>query len=172
MYSSTKYLATLVAIVLCFTASAAMQPEPADSMCTKDSLVFEECALTDSILDYADNFLGTRYRGGGKCPKGFDCSGFVMFVFKKFGYETPASSSAIRSVGQEVKKTEARPGDIIYFTGRNSRSKRPGHVGIVWQIQNGVIYFIHASVNKGISFSNNETAYYKKRFLGVRRVIE
>jgi cell wall-associated NlpC family hydrolase len=143
-----------------------------DSMMLTDSLVFVECTMQDSIIDYADNFLGIRYRYGGKSKKGFDCTGFVQTVFERFGYTTPRSSSAIRTVGKEIKRDLAQAGDIIYFKGRNARSKRPGHVGIITEIKKGVIYFIHASVNHGISYSSTNSRYYKKRYLGVRRVIE
>ncbi len=165
-------LATLVALLMSVSAFGRTANTPADSSEVADSLVYVPCSLTDSLLDYADNYLGTRYRSGGKTPKGFDCSGFVYYVFGKFGYKTSPSSSAVRTIGKEVDKEDARPGDIIYFTGRNSRSKRPGHVGIITEIKDGTIYFIHASVNLGISYSTNQTPYYKKRFMGIRRVLD
>lgn len=170
---TTRYiLAVLFCVVATQTwATNARGTEP-DSAQNEDSLVFIECTVTDSLLDYADNFLGIRYRSGGKTPKGFDCSGFVYYVFGKFGYKTSPSSSAVRTIGKEVDKEEARPGDIIYFTGSNARAKRPGHVGIITEIKDGVIYFIHASVNYGISYSHNQTPYYKRRYLGIRRVID
>lgn len=142
-----------------------------DSAAEKDSFAFIECSLQDSIIDYAENFLGVRYRYGGKSKKGFDCTGFVQTVYEKFGYITPRSSSAIKTVGKEIKRDSAQVGDIIYFKGRNAKSKRPGHVGIVTEIKNGVIFFIHASVNYGISYSSTNSRYYKKRYLGVRRVL-
>lgn len=143
-----------------------------DSVVQADSFVFVECTMQDSIVDYADNFLGVRYRYGGKSRKGFDCTGFVQTVYERFGYTTPRSSSAIKTVGKEIVRDSAQIGDLVYFTGRNSRSKRPGHVGIITEIRNGVIYFIHASVNYGISYSHTNTRYYKRRYLGIRRVIE
>lgn len=143
-----------------------------DSTIQTDSFVFVECTMQDSIIDYADNFLGVRYRYGGKSKKGFDCTGFVQTVYERFGYSTPRSSSAIKTVGKEVERDSAEVGDLIYFKGRNSRSKRPGHVGIITEIKEGVIYFIHASVNYGISYSSTNSRYYKRRYLGIRRVID
>lgn len=143
-----------------------------DSTTKNDSFEFIECSIKDSIIDFADNFLGVRYRYGGKSKKGFDCTGFVQTVYNKFGYLTPRSSSAIKTVGKEVKRKDAQIGDIIYFTGRNAKSKRPGHVGIITEIKNGTIFFIHASVNYGISYSSTNSKYYKRRYLGIRRVIE
>lgn len=145
---------------------------PDDTLALKPDSGIKKLTLVDSILNYADDFLGIKYRSGGKTPKGFDCSGFVMFVFKNFGYTTPPSSSAIKTVGKEVKRDSAQRGDIIYFTGTNSKSRRPGHVGIITEIKDGVIHFIHASVNLGISVTNTEEKYYKKRYLGIRRILE
>jgi cell wall-associated NlpC family hydrolase len=158
-------------------AGAASNPDfviagPDDTLAVKPDSGVKKLTLIDSILDYADDFLGIKYRSGGKTPKGFDCSGFVMFVFKNFGYTTPPSSSAIKTVGKEVKRDSAQPGDIIYFTGTNLKTKRPGHVGIITEIEDGVIHFIHASINLGISVTNTDEAYYKKRYLGIRRVLE
>jgi cell wall-associated NlpC family hydrolase len=164
-------LTTAILLLTGFSALANAQLLPADTAEGNDSVYVERQQLSDSIISYADDYLGVKYRRGGKCSTGFDCSGFVRHVFKKFGYTTPASSSAIKTVGVEVKKDSARPGDIIYFTGRNAKTKKPGHVGIVTEVKDGTIYFIHASVNLGISYSNNQTVYYKKRYLGIRRVL-
>lgn len=171
--TTTRLIITLLLCAVSFGAWAFVPKggEP-DTAVNTDSFDFVECTMVDSVLDYADNFLGIKYRGGGKTPKGFDCSGYVRYVFKKFGYKTPPSSSAIKTVGKEVEKDSAKAGDIIYFTGRNAKTKRPGHVGIITEVKDGVIYFIHASVNYGISYSHTATNYYSRRFLGVRRVIK
>jgi cell wall-associated NlpC family hydrolase len=146
---------------------------PGDTLRKADSAITrQKVFLVDSLLDFADNHLGINYCGGGKTPKGFDCSGFVHYVFKNFGYTTPPSSSAIRTVGKEIKKDSVQRGDIVYFTGRNSRSKTPGHVGIVTGVKDGVIHFIHSSSNIGISYANTDEEYYKARYMGVRRVID
>ncbi len=173
MKTTTLYIIVLLLCAVSFGARAVVpKGDEPDSVKNTDSLVFVECTVVDSVLDYADDFLGIKYRGGGKTPKGFDCSGYVRYVFDKFGYRTPPSSSAIKTVGKEVKKDSAQAGDVIYFTGRNAKTRRPGHVGIVTEVKDGVIYFIHASVNYGISYSHTATNYYSRRFLGVRRVIE
>jgi len=164
-----------VAATSCGTnAGATPNTLPGDTLRKADTAITidTKTLLVDSLLDFADNHLGICYRGGGKTPKGFDCSGFVYYVFKNFGYATPPSSSAIRTVGKEIKRDSAQRGDVIYFTGRNKRSKTPGHVGIVTEIKDGVIYFIQSSSNLGISYSNTAEDYYKVRYMGIRRVID
>ena len=128
--------------------------------------------MVADMISYAKKFMGTRYVRGGKSPKGFDCSGFTGYVFRQFGYNLSASSAAQATQGVQIKREEAEPGDLLFFTGRNSRSGRVGHVGIV--IDNdavtGEITFIHASVSNGISIDRVSAPYYAKRFLSVRRV--
>ena len=71
-----------------------------------------------AILDYANSFIGTRYRSGSSSPKGFDCSGFTSYVFKNFGYQLTRSSSSQVSDGTPVAKNELQPGDLVFFNGR------------------------------------------------------
>lgn len=127
----------------------------------------------DSLVTFAMKFIGIDYCRGGKSKNCFDCSGFVYTVFAKFGIELPRTSASQSTVGKAVKdKKEIRRGDIIYFKGRNRKSKRVGHVGIVVQNDGYSIMFIHASSNHGIRLEELEASqYYKARFLGARRLI-
>jgi len=123
------------------------------------------------VVNFAERFLGTPYRYGGKQPGGFDCSGFVGYVFGQLGYKTPASSSLFRNYGSRVSRNACRPGDIICFKGRNINSGAIGHVGIVVEANATDVHFIHASVNKGITFDRLSSAYYRPRFVQIRRVL-
>ncbi len=140
---------------------------------SKDSI----CAQTegidiDSLLRHAHTCLGKKYRYSGKSPKtGFDCAGFVFYNFKKFGVTLPYSSCEQIKRGTKVKKGEAQPGDLIFFQGRSTKSKRAGHVGIVVKrLSDDTIYFIHAAVTGGVRYDSTEGLYYKKRFIGLRRL--
>ncbi|MGN0214361.1 MAG: C40 family peptidase [Muribaculaceae bacterium] len=124
------------------------------------------------LLDYAATFKGTRYRRGSSSPKGFDCSGFTSYVFKKFGYELNRSSSTQVKNGTPVAKNELQPGDLVFFNGR-AVGKRIGHVGIVTDVnENGTFEFIHSSNTRGVVVSSSEEPYYKRRYVGANRVIE
>lgn len=109
------------------------------------------------VADYALQFVGNPYvYGGTSLTNGADCSGFTMSVFAKFGVSLPHSSSAQRSYGREVSYSEAKPGDLICYS---------GHVAIY--IGNGKI--VHASTpSTGIKVS---TATYRE-ILTVRRLVE
>lgn len=125
------------------------------------------------LLTEAYTHMGTRYRSGGKNPNGFDCSGFVGYCYNKtLGIKTPASSSGFHEAGIHVPKSSARPGDVICFTGSNASRRISGHVGIITEVTDSNVYFIHAAVSGGIRVDALNQPYYKARFLEIRRFFQ
>lgn len=125
------------------------------------------------IIDYAKQFLGTRYRSGAKGPSAFDCSGFTSYVFRKFDLSLASSSRAQANQGERISLTEAKPGDLMFFSGRRN-SKSVGHVGIVVDVDQttGKVKFIHAATSKGVSIDTYpDGGYYSKRFMHIQRVL-
>ena len=129
-------------------------------------------AMLSDLISEARSHMGKRYRSGGKGPNAFDCSGFSSYVFRQFGYSLGASSGDQFNQGEKVDVKNLRIGDLVFFTGRNRKSGRVGHVGIVVSADNekGTFKFIHASTSQGIKIDSN-TGYYDGRYLGARRVI-
>lgn len=127
--------------------------------------------LVADLLHEADTHLGTRYVRGGKTPKGFDCSGFTSYVYSRLGYRLSPSSRGQYLEGTEVSTDEIKPGDLLFFKGRRSRSV--GHVAIAIDAdpETGDVTFIHAAVRGGIRVDRTSMPYYRQRFLGARRVI-
>ncbi|MBK9593003.1 MAG: C40 family peptidase [Crocinitomicaceae bacterium] len=127
--------------------------------------------LRDSITSYAQNFIGTPYLWGGESTKGFDCSGFVLYVFKKFGIKLPHSSAAMGNLVQQKEKDCAESGDIILFKG--TQSSTIGHVGIVFENKSENLIFIHASSSRGggVKISQLSDGYYTQRFVKVVDVL-
>jgi cell wall-associated NlpC family hydrolase len=126
----------------------------------------------NKIIEYAGNFTGVRYKAGGSTPKGFDCSGFTQYVFKEFNYRLPRTTQEQSRVGASINRKELRPGDLVFFTGKNRNSKTAGHVGIVVDANGkGNFLFIHASTSRGITVSSNTESYYKPRYLLARRIV-
>lgn len=138
-----------------------------------DSDDSETALMAADMISLAKKYIGTRYVRGGKSPKGFDCSGFTSYVFRQFGYQLGASSGDQYSQGTQISREEISKGDLLFFTGRNSRSGRVGHVGIA--IDNnpvtGEITFIHAAISGGIRIDRISAPYYSARFIGARRVL-
>ncbi|MDE6095748.1 MAG: C40 family peptidase [Muribaculaceae bacterium] len=137
-----------------------------------DHLSSETAMLINDLLSEANSHMGKRYRSGAKGPKAFDCSGFSSYVFRQFGYSLGASSRDQYVQGEAVEKQNLRKGDLVFFTGRNSKSNRVGHVGIVVSAdnENGTFKFIHASTSQGIKIDSND-GYYSRRYIGARRII-
>ena len=77
--------------------------------------------IVDQVIKYAYRFRGTPYRYGASSPRGFDCSGFTSYVFKRFGIELDRSSRGQISDGVRVKKNDLQPGDLVFFQGRSGR---------------------------------------------------
>lgn len=126
----------------------------------------------DSLLLFANNYIKTPYRSGGNTPAGFDCSGFTSFVFSNFGYKLNRTSSSQVENGEEVKRKDLLPGDLVFFAGRRVSNKRIGHTGIVTEVNNdGSFYFIHAAVQTGVIVSRSDEKYYAQRYITACRVI-
>lgn len=136
----------------------------------------EEIVTTspNKLLDFAKSMLGIRYRTASSSPsRGFDCSGFVNYVFSNFGFKVPRSSRDFAASGESKKLQDAKIGDVILFTGTNSRSRTPGHVGIVYSIDGDEVKFIHSSSGhaKGVTISSLDEGFYKKRFLKIVSIL-
>lgn len=132
-------------------------------------------STSNKIMDFAKSLIGTRYRYASSNPEvGFDCSGFVSYVYKQFGFTGARSSADFARKGKSIKLADAKVGDVLVFTGSNSRVRRPGHVGIIYSIdEEGKIKFIHSSSGKakGVTITDLE-GYYKNRFLKAVTVME
>jgi len=129
--------------------------------------------LAQSIIDYSQQYIGTPYRRGSKGPNSFDCSGFTAYIFKKFGYQLTGGCTNQIKEGVKVEKNKLQTGDLIFFKGRNIKSARVGHVGIVVSNDgSGNITFIHAC-NRGVKIDDLSTSkYYKPRYVTGLRVLD
>lgn len=129
----------------------------------------------DKMIDYARQFMGTKYVWGGASPKsGFDCSGYIKYVYNQFDISIPRTTASYPSLYErKVTLKEAKPGDLIVFTGTNPKIRKPGHAGIVTANANGKLTFIHSSSSKkhfGVTETNYYQSGYPRRFLAVIRM--
>jgi cell wall-associated NlpC family hydrolase len=112
------------------------------------------------IVDYAERFRGIRYVYGGSSPRsGFDCSGFVRYVYAHFGVPLAHSSYAQFDRGRRIARKSLHPGDLVFFDGL-------GHVGIY--VGNG--HFIHAPHSGTRVRIETLAGWYSSRFDGARRL--
>lgn len=123
-------------------------------------------AVGDQIVAFARQYLGYRYVYGGTTPStGFDCSGFIYYIYKSCGYSISRSLSAQANTGTAVSKPELQAGDIVFFN--NTSSGALGHVGIY--IGNGTM--IHAANSKrGVVTDTINSGYYNTYYYTARRI--
>ena len=135
----------------------------------------KDSVRADSLVKFCKLQLGVNYKYASINPKvGFDCSGFVYYVFNHFNIKVSRSSIDYGSCCKEINVDSSKIGDVIVFTGTNVENRHPGHVGIIISKQGEELAFIHSSSSKkksGVKISTyKESPYYKKRFLKVVRV--
>jgi cell wall-associated NlpC family hydrolase len=123
-------------------------------------------ANIDRMVEYAKQFIGTPYVWAGASPKGFDCSGFTMYVFRQFGYNLSHNAQAQYNAGAIVSsKANLEKGDLVFFGGS---ARNITHVGIYI----GGNQFIHAqSYGVPLGITSLDAAYYSSRYVGARRVL-
>jgi len=136
-----------------------------------DIHAFAMASFVTGILSEAESYLGVPYRYGGTSRSGIDCSAFVQRVFEIFDQDLPRISSAQAKEGHPVSKDELRAGDLIFFA--TNGGSRVSHVGIVHNVSDqGDVEFIHASTSKGVIVSPLSDAYWSKRYLYAKRLID
>jgi cell wall-associated NlpC family hydrolase len=119
----------------------------------------QSAALHSHVVSYARRFVGVRYSYGGTSPRtGFDCSGFVRFVYAHFGVDLPHYSVAQFQLGRTVRRDALEPGDLVFFS-------RLGHGGLYV----GRGRFIHAPHSGARVSIEPLTAH--RRYVGARRIL-
>lgn len=151
---------------------------PAASEIESDEDLEEEEVLAENavdmdvqklLLDTAFSYLGTPYKHAGVTRKGMDCSGFVSTTFKAIDVPLSRSSQEMATQGKRIKLKNVRVGDLLFF--KTLRHNRISHVGMVVDVQDGEVKFIHASSKRGVVISSLSENYYKKAFRMAKRVM-
>jgi cell wall-associated NlpC family hydrolase len=124
------------------------------------------------LIGFAKTLIGIPYVYGSTDPKtGFDCSGFITYVFRHFNIEVPRSSIDFTDVGKTVTVEHAKQGDFILFTGTNAMETYIGHMGLVVSNDSTGLQFIHATSGKAMAVTITQfNEQYKKRFIRVARI--
>lgn len=125
-----------------------------------------ERAVRDKVLIEVLSLIGTPYAYGGNDSDGIDCSRFSCQIYENsFGIKLPRSTEEQYQRGKNISLSELHFGDLIFF---NTTGRSPSHVGIYL----GDDLFAHASRSFGVTISSMQSTYYKKRYIGARRVVE
>lgn len=138
---------------------------------TPDERPEEDIEQADNVVDFALQFEGYDYTYGGKSPEdGFDCSGFVYYIYKQFGYTlNPGATNQWNSLSDTIiPRDDLRPGDLVFFSS-NGEVSGMTHVGLY--IGDGKM--IHASTpSTGVLITDLSEPYYVRMYLGAKRVVE
>lgn len=172
MLKSPLHFFFLLTFVLAFssTSLAIVSPKIDFSVSYQDSIPKKSNPKVDAIISYAKTFLGVPYRYGGSTPSGFDCSGFINYIFGNFGFSLVRSSYALAEIGETIALSEIQPGDLMFFKGSNVNSTSVGHVAMVIDVTADEIKFIH-SANGGVQITNFKTSkYYIQRYVKTKRL--
>ncbi|QDW20439.1 LysM peptidoglycan-binding domain-containing protein [Flavobacterium sp. KBS0721] len=126
--------------------------------------------LVNQLIDNATENIGTRYRSGGTTKAGFDCSGLMICTFNNFDIKLPRSSIEQSRVGTKVGTEEAQKGDLIFF--KTNGRRHINHVGMVVEVVDGEIKFVHSSTHGGVMISSTKEPYYQRTFSQVNRILQ
>jgi hypothetical protein len=149
-------------LALALVLALGLLPGAALAAGTKGQRLVRSKSFSAGAVSYAKRLVGVPYRYGGSTPRsGFDCSGFVSFVYRHFGIALPRTSYGQYGVGRSVPRRALRPGDLVFFDGL-------GHVGMYV----GAGRFIHApSSGKRVQVSRLAESWYRSRYVGARRLV-
>jgi cell wall-associated NlpC family hydrolase len=178
--NSTKKL--LVGSVLKIRSSKIIEvnvPVPANPVVVKeesDNKDFDsnvnrvyDTAFVDQLIATASENIGTRYRSGGTTKEGFDCSGLMCYTFANSDIKLPRSSIEMAAYGSIVEIENAQKGDLIFF--KTNRRGRINHVGMIVEVLEDEIKFIHSATHGGVIISSTKESYYEKNLVQVNRVL-
>jgi cell wall-associated NlpC family hydrolase len=135
----------------------------------KETNTVRNADFIDQLISKASENIGTRYRSGGTTTEGFDCSGFMYYTFSNYDIKLPRSSVEMASYGSKIDVQNAQKGDLIFFKTRGS--SRINHVGMVVEVLEDEIKFIHSATHGGVIISSTKESYYERNLVQVNRVL-
>lgn len=119
-----------------------------------------------AVLAQARTYTGAAYRNGGASPSGFDCSGFVQYLYAQLGVRLPRTAEQQFDLGRKVSERRLAAGDLVFF---RTQGRRISHVGVA----TGDGAFIHApNARSRVRIDRLDTSYWADRYAGARRLVE
>ncbi|MFD0957818.1 C40 family peptidase [Paenibacillus chungangensis] len=123
---------------------------------------------SSEMQESIDKVIGTKYKYGGNTTSGFDCSGFIIYIFNQASVDLPRRSADQATVGTKVAKADLKPGDLVFFDTSGKNNGNVSHAGIY--VGDGS--FAHASSSRGVVIDKLDSSYYKTRYVTARRVLD
>jgi cell wall-associated NlpC family hydrolase len=123
----------------------------------------------DAIIETALSYAGVKYRYGGTTRKGMDCSGLLYVSFLEHDFPLPRSSHQLAEEGRPVALSELQRGDLLFFKTLR-RGKNINHVGLVVEVDDGEVRFIHSTTSRGVIVSSLREGYWNHAFVKATRI--
>jgi lipoprotein Spr len=125
--------------------------------------------LIEQLIDTATENIGVKYKTGGTTKAGFDCSGLICNIFSSYNINLPHSSYQQSKLGLIRDREDANKGDLIFF--KTNNKSQINHVGMVIEVNDDEIKFIHSSTSKGVIISSTKESYYQRTFVQLNRIL-
>jgi LysM repeat protein len=135
----------------------------------KETNMVHDATFVDQLISKASENIGTRYRSGGTTTAGFDCSGLMCYTFSSYDIKLPRSSIEMAEYGSKIDAENAQKGDLIFF--KTNGRRQINHVGMVVEVCDGEIKFIHSSNHGGVMISSTKESYYERNLAQINRVL-
>ena len=142
-----------------------LKVDPTDNKLVPFGKILISKSQAEAIVKTAKKYIGVPYVFGGTTPSGFDCSGFLQYVFKENGITIPRLADEQYKLGKHVKTTELVAGDLVFFTTYEAGAS---HCGIY--LGNG--QFVHTSSSRGVRIDLLSNIYWAPRFFGAKKIVE
>lgn len=124
----------------------------------------------DKVINTALTFSGVRYKFGGTTEKGMDCSGLLYVSFAEHDIKLPRTSIHMAEEGKKIRIKDVEKGDLLFFK-TQKRAKRINHVGMVVNVEDGEIKFIHSSTSRGVTVSSLREGFWNSAFVKATRIL-
>jgi len=159
-------------ILALFIAACSQPGNNADKDTPQPVTISTANILPVDIVTYAKSLEGIPYKYGSINPaEGFDCSGFITYVFNHFGINVPRTSVNFNFAGHEVDLDDAQTGDLILFTGTDTTHRIVGHMGIVLTSPGEELKFIHSTSGRDLGVTETIfNPYYRTRYVKTIRL--
>lgn len=123
----------------------------------------------DAVVETALTFTGVRYKYGGTTRKGMDCSGLLYVSFLENDIALPRTSQMLSEEGEKIKVNKVQKGDLLFFKTRRGKNKI-NHVGLVVDVEEDEVKFIHSTTSRGVIVSSLREGYWNHAFVKATRL--
>lgn len=148
----------------------AESPTDTKALPTSYSSKNNNAATRTILVQEAQKYIGSKYKYGGTSPKGFDCSGFVSYVYDKVDITLPRSSAAQAQKGTKITQGAAKAGDLLFF--KLDKKGKTSHVAMVVSNDEQGMEIIHSTTSRGVMQENiGNSTYWQEKLLYGRRYV-